>query len=420
MESIMTGNSAHPESIVIVGGGLAGAKAAEALRDQGYDGELTLVAAEAELPYERPPLSKAYLAGDADFDSAVVHPAPWYDEHHVDLRLRTRVTEVVLDGAEGHHVRLDDGTSVPFGKLLLATGSIARTLPIPGSDAQGVHVLRTREQSDAIRATFGAGRRLAIVGAGWIGLEVAAAARQADTDVTIVEAAELPLLAVLGAQIAEVFADLHRAHGVDLRLGASLAEITQQDGVATGLRLADGTTIAADAVVVGVGVRPDIALAEAAGLAIDNGVLVDAALRTSHPDVFAVGDIANHDHPTLGQRVRVEHWATALNQPAVAAAAMLGAPASYTELPYFFSDQYDLGMEYIGYAPPNSYTDVVVRGDLAGREFVAFWLDAQHRIKAAMNVNVWDVVDEVKPVIARGAAVDPTALADPGVAYADL
>jgi NADPH-dependent 2,4-dienoyl-CoA reductase/sulfur reductase-like enzyme len=319
-----------------------------------------------------------------------------------------------------HEVTLADGTTLPYDKLLLATGAIPRRLDLPGADADGVLYLRRREDSDAIRATFGAGKRLVIIGAGWIGLEVAAAARGAGTDVTVVEVAELPLLAVLGPEIAKVFADLHTEHGVDLRLGATLEEIAVEDGRVTGVRLGDGSTIAADAVVVGVGVRPEVELASTAGLAVDNGVLVDSSLRTSDPDIYAVGDIANHDHPTVGARVRVEHWATALNQPATAAAAMLGKADEYTALPYFFSDQYDLGMEYVGYAPKGSYERVVVRGDLGAREFVAFWLDADNRIKAAMNVNVWDVVDEIKPLIESGRTVDPARLADPSVPYSQF
>jgi NADPH-dependent 2,4-dienoyl-CoA reductase/sulfur reductase-like enzyme len=406
-----------PESVVIVGGGLAGAKAAEALRDKGFDGPVTLIGDETDLPYERPPLSKAYLAGQAPFDDAVVHPRDWYDEHHVELRLGVRASS--LDTA-AHEVGLADGTSLRYGRLLLATGAVPRRLRTPGADAEGVLYLRKHADADAIRAVFGEGNRLVIIGAGWIGLEVAAAARAAGTAVTIVEMAALPLLGVLGPELAQVFADLHTAHGVDLRLGATLEEITVAGGRANGVRLGDGSVLAADAVVVGVGVAPDLALAEAAGLDIDNGVLVDASLRTSDPDVYAVGDIANHDHPVLRTRVRVEHWATALNQPGTAVAAMLGEDATYTELPYFFSDQYDLGMEYIGHAPRGSYARVVVRGDLATREFVAFWLDEGNRIKAAMNVNVWDVVEEIKPLILAGTVVDPERLADAGVAYAQV
>ena len=398
-----------PESIVIVGAGLAGAKAAEALRERGYDGPVALLGDEAELPYERPPLSKGYLAGKAAFDDAVVHPAAWYDEQRIDLRLGAHVTAIDRDRRE---VELAGGERMPYGALLLATGAEPRRLPIPGADT--ALTLRTRADSDAIRATFGEGRRLVLIGAGWIGLEVAAAARTAGTDVTVLEAAELPLLAVLGEQMATVFADLHREHGVDLRLGASVAAIE-----ADGVRLADGSLVPADAVVVGVGVRPRTELAEAAGLEVDNGVLVDAQLRTSDPTIFAVGDIANQDHPVLGRRIRVEHWAAALNQGPAAAAAMLGGTEPYGALPYFFSDQYDLGMEYVGHATPGSYTQVVVRGDTKTREFVAFWLDDADRIRAAMNVNVWDVVDELKPLIVNGTPMDPAKLADPDVAFTE-
>jgi 3-phenylpropionate/trans-cinnamate dioxygenase ferredoxin reductase subunit len=412
--------SNQPESVVIIGGGLGGAKAAEALREQGYHGSITLISNEADAPYERPPLSKAYLAGQAPFEDALVHPLPWYGEHDVDLRLSTSATAFDKDA---HTVTLNDGTTLSYDKLLLATGATPRVLSVPGADVDNVLYLRRHNDSDAIRARFGAGRRLVIIGAGWIGLEVAAAARGQNTEVAIVEMAELPLLGVLGPEIAQTFADLHADHGVRLCLGAKLVEITVEGGRASGVRLTDGTVLPADAVVVGVGVAPDVALADAAGLATDNGVLVDAALRTSDPDVYAVGDIANQAHPTLGTRVRVEHWATALNQPASAVAAMLGSSGAdgvYSELPYFFSDQYDLGMEYLGYTARDIQHRLIVRGDLADREFVAFWLDESNRIKAAMNVNVWDVIDAVKPLIIDGTAVDPAQLADPDVAYSEL
>ncbi len=405
-----------PNDVVIVGGGLAGAKGAEALRAQGFGGTLTLIADEQQLPYERPPLSKGYLAGSAPFEDAIVLPADWYREHDVDLRLGTRARSLDLGG---HQVLLDNGDSVGFDKLMLATGSTPRHLAVPGADATQVRYLRTRDDADAIRSRFGPDRRLVIVGAGWIGLEVAAAARAAGTAVTVVEIASLPLVTVLGPELARVFAELHAAHGVDLRLGAGVDEIVTEDGQVSGIQL--GTeTIAADTIVAGIGVTPNVELARSAGLAVDDGVLVDAALRTSHPDVYAVGDIANHDHPVLGAHVRVEHWATALKQPAVAAAAMLGNEASYTDLPYFFSDQYDLGMEYVGHAPSGSYERVVVRGDLAAREFVAFWLDGEDRIRAAMNVNVWDVVDQVKPLITSGKRVDADRLTEPDVPYSAL
>lgn len=396
-------------TFAIVGGGLAGAKAAEALRDNDFDGHVVLFAAEDQLPYERPPLSKEYLAGKKKLDDFTVDPAAWYRDHNVDLRLGTEVTAV---NAATHTLSLPDGTTVGYDKLLLATGSASRRPPIPGSDAAGVHYLRTIDDAATLSAALNPGATLAIVGAGWIGMEVAAGARGRDVNVTVVEAAHLPLQAALGAEVGEVFAQLHREHGVDLRLDQSVEEITTDNGTATGLRLTDGSTVAADAVLIAVGAAPNIELAEKAGLAIgDSGVLVDASLRSSDPDIYAVGDIAAAQHPFYGVRIRTEHWANALKQPAVAVAGMLGNSAEYDELPYFFTDQYDLGMEYVGHAP--EYERVVFRGDVAGREFVAFWLDASNRVLAGMNVNVWDVLDDVKALIRSGAPVDPDRIADP-------
>ncbi len=406
-----------PRHVVVIGGGLAGAKTVEALRDEGYEGHIALVAAEQQLPYDRPPLSKEYLKGEVSADDITVHPAAWYAEHGVDVRCGTAATTV---DAKAHRVQLEDGTTLEYDKLVLATGSTPRTLPLPGADADGVHTLRHRDDCDAIRSCFGDGRRLVVIGGGWIGLEVAAAAREAQTQVTVLEVGDLPLLAVLGPQLARVFADLHTEHGVDLRTEVKTEAILTRDDKVVGVQLADGTTIDADAVLIGVGATPNLQLAKSAGLDLDDGVLVDASLRSSDPDIFAVGDIAAHDHPVLGHRVRVEHWDAAMNQPAVAASALLGGDATYRRLPYFYTDQYDLGMEYAGHAPSGSYARVVVRGDLRAREFVAFWLDAEDRIKAAMNVNVWDVLDEIKPLIVSGRTVDAERLADPGVAYTSL
>ncbi|WP_327113518.1 FAD-dependent oxidoreductase [Nocardia sp. NBC_01730] len=401
------------QRFVIVGGGLAAAKIAEALRDKDFDGSVTLIGAEEQLPYERPPLSKEHLLGKKALSEFTAAPAQWYRDHHVEVRLGTTVTG--LDTA-AKTVTLPDGSTVPYDKLALATGSTPRTLPIPGADAPNVYTLRTIEDSDTLIELFGSARRIVIIGAGWIGLEVAAAARAAGVQVTIVETADLPLLAALGPEMGEVFADLHRSHGVDFRFGAQVSEITTKDAIATaladGVRLGDGSTIEADAVLVAVGARPNIELAADAGLAVDGGVLVDEHLATSDPNIVAVGDIATQQHPVLGSRIRVEHWANALNQPAVAAATMLGKPATYDRLPYFFTDQYDLGMEYTGYAAPGGYGRVVVRGDPAAREFVAFWLDSDNRILAGMNVNVWDVSDRIKELILAGEPVDPDRLAD--------
>ncbi|OIN78524.1 NAD(P)/FAD-dependent oxidoreductase, partial [Mycobacterium malmoense] len=352
---------ASSTTFVIVGGGLAGAKAVEILRDNDFDGQIILFADEKHLPYERPPLSKEYLAGKKSLADFTVQDSGWYRDHDVDLRLGSRVSS--LD-PNAHTVGLPDGTTVAYDRLLLATGSASRRPPLPGSDADGVHYLRTYDDAVALNSVLTEGSSLAVVGAGWIGLEVAAGARQRGVNVTVVETAKQPLLAALGETVGEVFADLHREHGVDLRLEAQVEEITTTDGRATGLKMRDGSTVAADAVLVAVGARPNIELAERAGLATgDGGVLVDASLRTSDPDVYAVGDIAAAEHPLFGTRIRTEHWANALKQPAVAAAGMLGAPGEYAELPYFFTDQYDLGMEYVGHAP--AFERVVFRGDVS-------------------------------------------------------
>ncbi|OBH51967.1 NAD(P)/FAD-dependent oxidoreductase [Mycobacterium sp. E2479] len=403
-------------SFVIVGGGLAAAKAVEALRDNNFDGHITVFADEEHLPYERPPLSKEYLAGKKSLTDFTVHNSDWYRDNDVDLRLSARVT--ALDAA-GHTVGLADGATVRYDKLLLATGSASRHPPIPGSDAGGVHYLRSYEDAVALNSVLAEGASLAVVGAGWIGLEVAAGARQRGVDVTVVEAARQPLLAALGETVGDVFATLHRQHGVDLRLETQVEEITHTDGAASGLRIRGGATIAADAVLVAVGAKPNTELAEQAGLSMgDGGVLVDASLRTSDPDIYAVGDIAAAEHPLFGTRIRTEHWANALKQPAVAVAGMLGTPGEYAELPYFFTDQYDLGMEYVGHAP--SFERVVFRGDVDGREFVAFWLDRDDRVLAGMNVNVWDVLDDVKALIRAQTPVDVDKLCDTQSSLADL
>jgi 3-phenylpropionate/trans-cinnamate dioxygenase ferredoxin reductase component len=399
-------------TFVIIGAGLAGAKAAEALRAKDFDGHIILFGAEEHLPYERPPLSKEFLAGKKTLGDFTVDPSAWYRDHNIDLRLGCAVSSI--DPA-AHTVALPDDTTVRYDRLLLATGSSPRRPPIPGGDADGVHYLRTIDDAAALKALVANGASLAIVGAGWIGLEVAAAARQHGAAVTVVEAADAPLAASLGAEVGGVFARLHRDHGVDLRLGASVEEITTAGGRATGLRLGDGTTVTADAVLVAVGAAPNIAIAENAGLAMGGGgVLVDTALRTSDGDIFAVGDIAAAHHPLFGVPVRTEHWANALKQPATAAAGMLGKRAEYAELPYFFTDQYDLGMEYVGHAPADAR--VVFRGDVDGREFTAFWLDDSDTVLAGMNVNIWEGLDDIKDLVRARRPVDPGRLADPDTA----
>jgi 3-phenylpropionate/trans-cinnamate dioxygenase ferredoxin reductase subunit len=404
------------EPFVIAGAGLAGAKAAEALRAKGYDGRIVLVGMEEHRPYERPPLSKGYLIGKDEREKAFVHPEAWYAEHEVELRTGSRV--VAIDRG-AHQVRLADASRLGYAKLLLATGASPRHLPVLGGNADQVVYLRSIDDSERLRALFGRISRLVVIGAGWIGLEASAAARGAGVEVTVVESAALPLLRVLGPQMGQVFADLHRRNGVDLRFGEAVGEITTEGGYATGVRLRDGSVLPTEAVLVAVGVEPNTQLAEDAGLPVDDGVLVDAALRTEDPDIFAAGDVARAEHPRYGKRIRVEHWANALNQPEVAAAGMLDQEAVYDRLPYFYTDQYDLGMEYLGYVEPDGYDKLVTRGDPAGGEFIAFWT-AGGRVLAGMNVNVWDVSDGIRALIESGAAVDLGALADPGTPLESL
>jgi 3-phenylpropionate/trans-cinnamate dioxygenase ferredoxin reductase subunit len=402
--------------MVIVGGGLAGAKAAEKLRELGYDGDLTLIGDEPDRPYERPPLSKEYLNGKSERDKVFVHPPDWYAEHDVDLRLGQPAAG--LD-RQARTVRLADNTTIGYDRLLIATGSTPRTLAVPGGDHAGLLYLRRLADSDRIRAALATAAKLVIVGAGWIGLEVAAAARTAGVDVTIVEVAQLPLLRVLGPEIARSFADLHAAHNVDLRFGTQLTEVITDEDRPCGIRLADGTTIEADAVLVGIGAAPNVRLAQDAGLAVSDGIDVDAQLRTSDDRIFAAGDVAAAEHPLLGRRIRVEHWANALNQPAVAAANMLGQQVSYDRLPYFYTDQYDLGMEYVGYVETGDYDRVTVRGNLESREYIAFWTKA-NRVQAAMSVNVWDVIEDLKAIVSSGAETDAERLADSSVPLSEL
>jgi 3-phenylpropionate/trans-cinnamate dioxygenase ferredoxin reductase subunit len=402
-------------TFVIVGAGLAGAKAAQTLRDDGFDGDVVLLGEESEPPYERPPLSKGLLLGTAERASVFVQEPGWYADHDVDLRTGVRVAAIDRGTRQ---VELADGHRIGYDALLLATGSTPRPLDVPGAHLDGVLQLRTLPDSDRIAAALVPGAHLVVIGAGWIGLEVAAAARQRGVTVTVVERSELPLLRVLGPGIARVFADLHRDHGVAFRFGAGVREFRGAGRVSSVL-LQDGTELPADAVIVGVGVRPNVELAEMAGLAVGNGVVVDQRLRSSDPRIYAAGDVANAYHPLYGTHVRVEHWATALHSGPAAARSMLGSEAGYDRLPYFYTDQYDLGMEYTGYVPAGGYDTVVVRGDLAQREFIVFWI-AGGRVLAGMNVNVWDVTADIQDLIRGTERADLDRLADPGVALADL
>ena len=403
------------QTFVIVGGGLAAGKAVEQLRESGFEGSIVLFGEEHHLPYERPPLSKGYLLGNDELDTAFVHTPDWYDENDVDLRLGTTVTGI---DRKGRRVLAGD-VSQSYDKLLLATGASPRHLALADDSGAPVAYLRTIEDSTRLKETFAEGTRVAIIGGGWIGLEVASAARQAGAEVTVLEFLELPLLRVLGTEVAKVFAGLHADHGVDLRTSAEVTSV-EKAGQQAVVHLKDGATIEADLLVVGVGVAPNIALAEAAGLDLDNGVLVDENLRTSDPDIYAAGDIANQAHPVLGRRIRVEHWDTAIEQGKAAARNMAGEDTPYDRLPYFFTDQYDLGMEYVGSVGPDGYDEVVVRGDTSaagGRTFTAFWLNGG-QVLAAMHVNDWDATDHLRAIV--GTRVDAVRLRDEAVTLADI
>jgi 3-phenylpropionate/trans-cinnamate dioxygenase ferredoxin reductase subunit len=387
------------ETYVIVGGGLAGAKAAETLREDGFAGRLVLIAAEDELPYERPPLSKGYLLGQAPREEAFVHPREFYGEHDIELLTGTAATAV---DTAGHRVTLADGRDLSYDRLLIATGAQPRRPPIPGIDLDGVHTLRTLADSETLHQTFERGGTVVVIGAGWIGCEVAAAARTLGAEVALVEQAATPLHAVLGPELGAWFGDVHASHGVRVLTGAGVERIAG-DGRVRSVQLAGGEAIECDAVVVGIGVAPDTTLGAAAGLDVDNGILVDEHLRTSAPDVFAAGDVANAFHPYYGRRVRVEHWANALNQGPVAARSMLGGTEPYDKLPYFFTDQYDVGMEYIGFHGPDDR--LVVRGSLTDTDFQALWVDADDHVTAGMHVNQWDTIEEIERVIRAGEPV---------------
>ena len=378
-----------PETYVIAGAGLAGAKAAEALRDEGFEGRIVLVGDEAELPYERPPLSKDYLRGESPREQARVHPDGFYAEHDIDLLTGTAVTEI---DTAARSVSLSSGERLGYDRLLLATGSEPRRLSVPGAELDGIHHLRSFADSDALAAALASGGRAVIAGGGWIGMEVAASARQKGLEVTVVELGATPLEAALGREAGEIYARLHRERGVDVRTGVAVAGV-EGTGRVERVLLADGSALDADLLVAGLGAIPRTGLAERAGLAVENGVICDASLRTSDEHVFAAGDIANAEHPFYGRRLRVEHWANALHQPEVAAKAMLGKPATYDRLPYFFSDQYDVGMEFRGL--PFGAETFDIRGDAERYEFVAYWR-REGRLLAAMNVNVWDVGDAIE------------------------
>ncbi len=386
------------QTFVIVGAGLAGGKAAETLREEGFDGRIVMFGAESERPYERPPLSKDYLRGEAGREKVYLHDEDFYEKNQIELRTRTSVATIDTGSREAV---LESGERLGFDRLLVATGAAPRKLEVPGHDLEGIHYLRDVEDSDLLRGRIEQGGHLVVIGAGWIGAEVAASARQKGLEVTLVEMTEVPLERVLGRDMGMIYKDIHIQHGVDFRGGVALDRF-EGSGSVERVVLADGGTIDCSFVVVGVGVVPRTQVAQAAGLEVDNGIVVNDRLETSVPGIYAAGDVANAWHPFFNTRIRVEHWANALNQGPAAARNMLGADQPYDRLPYFFSDQYDVGMEYSGYAA--DFDEVVFRGDIPNREFIAYWLK-DGRVLAGMNVNVWDVTQEIQEQVRSGARI---------------
>jgi 3-phenylpropionate/trans-cinnamate dioxygenase ferredoxin reductase subunit len=401
------------QTFVIVGASLAGAKAAETLREEGFDGRLVLIGAEHDRPYERPPLSKDYLRGEVGREKVYVHEESFYGDQRIELLLGR--TAVSVD-TSAHELELDDGERLRYDRLLLTTGAEPRRLEIPGAELDGVVYLRSVESSDALRERLDRGGTVVVVGSGWIGSEVAASAKQKGLDVTIVDPMSVPLERVLGPEVGGIYGEIHRDHGVRTLMGTGV-EACEGDGKVERVRTSDGQVLECDFVVVGIGVQPRTQLGVQAGLDVGDGILVDERLQTSAPGVFAAGDVAGHQHPFYGERIRVEHWANALNQGPAAARSMLGGTAAYDTLPYFFSDQYDVGMEYSGFA--RTWDRVVFRGDPASREFIAFWLMGD-RVLAGMNVNVWDVNEAVQHLIRERVPVDDRRLADPDVPLEEL
>jgi 3-phenylpropionate/trans-cinnamate dioxygenase ferredoxin reductase component len=387
---------------VIVGASLAGVNAAETLRAEGFSGEIVMVGDEAELPYERPPLSKGFLLGNQALEEAFVHPAEWYQSNEIGLYLSTSAT--ALD-VQAKRLTLSSGEQLDYEPLLIATGARPRSIDLPGA-----RYLRITRDSKELKELLTPGRHVVVIGAGWIGLEVAAAGRSHGAQVSVVELDRLPLRRVLGDELAGFYRDVHVEHGVEFYFGRSA---TTADGKS--VTLDDGTLIPADVILAGVGVMPNAELAQEAGLAVDNGIVVSESLETSAKDVFACGDVANWKHPLTGTYVRVEHWENARQSGQAAARAMLGQPVSYDWIPYFYSDQYDVGMEYSGWVGSDGYDAVVYRGDRQAKEFIAFWVK-DSRVLAGMNINVWDVQDPVRELIKAGyagKAVDLDRLADP-------
>jgi 3-phenylpropionate/trans-cinnamate dioxygenase ferredoxin reductase component len=393
---------------VIVGASLAGATAAITLREEGADGTVTLIGAENELPYERPPLSKAYLRGDVPFDKALVRSAAFYTEHGIETILGTRVARIDPSTSV---VELEDRRHVPFDALLIATGGRNRRVSIPGADHEGIYGLRTVQDADRIRKEIVAGRRVVVVGMGFIGSEVAASLRQKGLDVVAIDPSKTPLFRVLGEAVGQTIADLHRAHGVRTIFEDTVAAFEGTRRV-THVVTKAGLRLECDFVVVGIGIEPAVEILEGSGIHVNNGVVVDEYCQTNVSGVYAAGDVANHYHPIFNRRIRVEHWQNAIKQGAAAARNMLGRRVAYDEIHWFWSDQYDANLQYAGFHA--SWEQLIVRGRLDSGSYLACYVN-DGRIDAVVGLNRPRDVRRVMPFIKSRRAVDLEQLRDEGV-----
>lgn len=400
------------ESFVVIGAGQAGGRAVEAMRASGFEGRIDLVGAELHLPYERPPLSKELLAGD-DTPFDLMHDEAWYAERNITLHLGTPAT--AIDRA-AKRVILGESQTIAYDKLLLTTGGNVRRLNIDGAALSGVHYLRTIEESRAIDAVLNDGSRIVVVGGGFIGLEIAASARQRGCHVTVLEAADRLMGRALPSDICDAFADLHRENSVDVKLDTGIERIKGTGQVAR-VVTSGGENIEVDGVVIGVGIVPETSLAAEAGLAVENGIVVDEYCRTSDEVIYAAGDVTNHFNPLLGQKVRLESWQNAQNQAITAAQNMNGANTPFAEIPWFWSDQFDVNLQMCG--APVGWDNIVTRGDISARDGLLFQRDGE-KIVGAIGLNRPRDMRFIKRLMTAGKTPSAEQLSDENVGFRDL
>jgi 3-phenylpropionate/trans-cinnamate dioxygenase ferredoxin reductase subunit len=397
-----------PQTMVVVGANLAGGAAVSTLREEGFEGRVVLIGDEPDPPFERPPLSKEYLRGEKEFEATLLRPPAWYEEARVDLRLGERAKRI--DPAS-RLVELEGGESVAYDRLLIATGGRNRRLHVPGHDLEGIFELRTRADADRIRSEAGPGRRAVVVGAGFIGCEVAASLRQMAVEVEVVEIFDAPLLRVVGSEVGKVYEGIHREHGVTFHFRDDVASFEGRDRVEE-VVTRRGARIGCDFVVVGIGIVPSTDLVDDTPVRVENGIVVDELCRTNVDGIYAAGDVANHYHPVFGRRIRVEHWDNALKQGATAARNMMGRPEVFEDPHWFWSDQYEFNLQHVGFA--SDWDEFVVRGSLDERDFLGFYLK-EGLVQAAIGVNRGKEVRRAAAVIRRRRQVDPGALRDEDV-----